>query len=36
MDTSKYDESKDLKDALPGEVFLFAMQGFIHMGELFL
>lgn len=36
MDTSKYDGSKDLKDALPGEVFLFAMQGFIHMGELFL
>ena len=36
MDTSKYDESKDLKDALPGEVFLFAMQGFIHMGELLL
>ena len=23
MDTSKYDESKDLKDALPGEVFLW-------------
>ena len=36
MDTSKYDEGKDLKDALPGEVFLFAMQGFIHMGELLL
>ena len=25
-----------MKDALPGEVFLFAMQGFIHMGELLL
>ena len=36
MDSKKFDEGKELKDALPGEVFLFAMQGFINMGELLL
>lgn len=36
MDSEKFDEGKELKDALPGEVFLFAMQGFINMGELLL
>ena len=29
MNNSKFDEGKDLKDAAPAEVFLFAMQGFI-------
>ena len=36
MASKEFDEGKELKDALPGEVFLFAMQGFIHMGELLL
>lgn len=36
MDSEKFDEGKELKDALPEEVFLFAMQGFINMGELLL
>ena len=36
MAEKEFDEGKELKDALPGEVFLFAMQGFIHMGELLL
>lgn len=31
-----FDEGKDLKDVLSGEVFLFAMQGFIFTGELLL
>ena len=34
MDSEKYDEGKELKDALPGEIFLFAIQGFIFTGEL--
>jgi len=33
---NEFDEGKDLKDATPAEVFLFAMQGFIYMGELLL
>ena len=36
MASKEFDEGKNLKDCLPGEVFLFAMQGFIHMGELLL
>ena len=36
MAYNQFDEGKELKDALPGEVFLFAMQGFINMGELLL
>ena len=36
MAEKEFDEGKELKDALPGEVFLFAMQGFIHMGDLLL
>ena len=27
MAYNQFDEGKELKDALPGEVFLFAMQG---------
>ena len=34
MDSKKYDEGKEMKDALPGEIFLFAIQGFIFTGEL--
>ena len=36
MAYNQFDEGKELKDALLGEVFLFAMQGFINMGELLL
>ncbi len=36
MDAVTDDEGKDLKNVLPGETFLFAMQGFIQMGELLL
>lgn len=36
MNNSEFDEGKDLKDAAPAEVFLFAMQGFIYMAELLL
>ena len=36
MKSEKFDEGKDLSEALPGEIFLFAMQGFVAMGELLL
>ena len=36
MESKEFDEVKNLKDCLSGEGFLFAMQGFIHMGELLL
>lgn len=36
MEYGQFDEGKNLKDCLPGEIFLFAMQGFIFTGELLL
>ena len=36
MAYNQFDEGKELKDALLGEEFLFAMQDFINMGELLL
>ena len=33
MKSEKFDEGKDLSEALPGEIFIFAMQGFVAMGE---
>ena len=36
MEENEFDESKDLSEAKPGEVFLFAMQGFVGMGEILL
>ena len=34
MDCKTFDEGKNLKDCLPGEIFLFAIQGFIFTGEM--
>lgn len=34
MKAEQFDEGKALKDCLPGELFLFAIQGFIFIGEL--
>ena len=34
MEAEQFDEGKNLKDCLPGELFLFAIQGFILTGEL--
>ena len=34
MESKEFDEGKALKDCLPGELFLFAIQGFIFTGEL--